>query len=518
MRFAPVLLCAGLLAAQAPPAPQDLCRVEGTAVNSVTGQPVPRASVTLENADASGEGEPARAATDSEGRFAFTAIAAGRYQLSAQHDNFQYIPPRRNGLLTLIAGDRRTDLVVRLAPLGAIAGHVRNEEGDPLENIAVSVLSYRYTSSGRQLSPVPIRQAPGPITDDQGAYRVHGLPPGKYFIWAVIAGQRPGIPPDERYASSYYPSATDDSGAAPLDLAAGQELRNIDIVLRRFHVASVRGRVTNPPAAPVDVVAENDISNPGSRADSQGRFEIRDLLPGPYSLTARATAGGKQYTAMRPIQLGPDGLEGIELTLLPPVSLDGVVRIEGNSGIKPSELHFAVAGREVRRGGTVNDDWTFSVADLPPAVYHLSLFAPGNTYQKSLRCGNTEVTVSGIDLTSGAGCDLTVTLSANGGRIEGQIVDEDGQPAPSAVVTLADSSAPTRVIGDPDIGLDGHFRAEGLAPGTYRVYAWESVDQNQFQYDPEFTKPYESYGQTVEIGEGGRKTVTLRLIPASSGQ
>jgi hypothetical protein len=58
----------------------------------------------------------------------------------------------------------------------------------------------------------------------------------------------------------------------------------------------------------------------------------------------------------------------------------------------------------------------------------------------------------------------------------------------------------------------GHFRIGGLAPGSYKAYAWEEVDVNAVRYDPEFVKPYESSAQTVEIGEGSKETASLKQI------
>jgi hypothetical protein len=52
----------------------------------------------------------------------------------------------------------------------------------------------------------------------------------------------------------------------------------------------------------------------------------------------------------------------------------------------------------------------------------------------------------------------------------------------------------------------------GIAPGTYRLYAWEVVDPNQVIYDSDFLKPYDSQAQRVEIAEGSQKSVQLTVI------
>ena len=53
----------------------------------------------------------------------------------------------------------------------------------------------------------------------------------------------------------------------------------------------------------------------------------------------------------------------------------------------------------------------------------------------------------------------------------------------------------------------------GLPPGNYTLFAWESVDGEAY-YNPEFLKSYEGQGKAVSLGEGERKSLQLRAIPA----
>jgi hypothetical protein len=54
-----------------------------------------------------------------------------------------------------------------------------------------------------------------------------------------------------------------------------------------------------------------------------------------------------------------------------------------------------------------------------------------------------------------------------------------------------------------------------LAPGEYRAYAWEDLEEGSFM-DADFMMTIEEKGDAVSFHEGDQKTVTLRLIPASS--
>ena len=66
--------------------------------------------------------------------------------------------------------------------------------------------------------------------------------------------------------------------------------------------------------------------------------------------------------------------------------------------------------------------------DVPPDIYRPTVGGGEDLFVKCIRCGPADVTESGVDLTGGAGCDLAITVSANGGHIEGTVEDDQGQP------------------------------------------------------------------------------------------
>jgi hypothetical protein len=60
----------------------------------------------------------------------------------------------------------------------------------------------------------------------------------------------------------------------------------------------------------------------------------------------------------------------------------------------------------------------------------------------------------------------------------------------------------------------GHFSITGIAPGEYKLFAWEQIEESAYQ-DPEFLKPYESQGQAITIREGSRENAQLKVISVS---
>ena len=58
----------------------------------------------------------------------------------------------------------------------------------------------------------------------------------------------------------------------------------------------------------------------------------------------------------------------------------------------------------------------------------------------------------------------------------------------------------------------GHFRLRGLIGGDYTVLAWEDPDDNV--RDPEFLNAYDNRGEKVQLDDGARKTVSVKVIAA----
>jgi hypothetical protein len=282
--------------------------------------------------------------------------------------------------------------------------------------------------------------------------------------------------------------------------------------------------------------------------DSQDGFQILQVQPGAFVLTADTSVGDKGYAARVPLQVGSTDIKDLVVPLFPTFDMSGRVQIEGAPpagsggrggasmqaaaapGILLSQIMLNLSGRYPRTMTRttadssmivstgmprVKEDGTVVFKDLAPDIYTVSFVnVPTTLYLKSMRCGSTEIGDSGIDLTGGAGCELSVVLSYNSGRIEGSVEDENGQPAASALFTLVsvESIRKSVLFKMGSVSPQGSFTIAGIAPGAYRLYAWEDVDANAVRYDPDFLKPYEARGQAVQISESGSERVTVKLI------
>jgi hypothetical protein len=473
--------------------------------------------------------------TDADGRFAFDNVEPGNYTLSAFRDGFQFQNYGVGGLygmgepIKLAPGDQRRDIVMRLIRLGVLAGRVLDEAGDPVQYVRVQAMAYQYTASGRQL----IARAAGD-TNDLGEYRISGIVPGRYYVHAkprAVQGFGPrAAAENEPLASAYYPGSPDAVAAIPIDVGAGQQVRDINITLHKGPVATVRGRVVKPEGA---TAIEMGVIIPGFEGntiqglgmqDPDGNFVIRGLPLGSYVLNARSKVGARTYSVRRLIRVSSADMEGIELRPLPPLDLTGQVRVEGGPGIKLSQMYVrlaaTIADSNDQFPGRVREDGTFTLKNVAPDLYRVTFPNLADLYVKSIRWGGADIMDSALDLTGArADAELTVILGADGGQIEGTVESEEAGTAMLTLVPSVISSyrAPYLFrLGMTD--LTGHFAIRGIAPGSYKLYAWDQVDQNGVLYDPDYLKPFEASGRTIEIQSSSKETVQLKLIRNTARQ
>ena len=108
-----------------------------------------------------------------------------------------------------------------------------DEFGEPVANASVTAWRYAYMAGARRL--MPAGQNARDTTDDQGHYRLFGLPPGDYYVSASLrpfgpeatdpSGDLPG------YANTYYPGTSNAGEAGRVTLAVAQENTGINFGL-----------------------------------------------------------------------------------------------------------------------------------------------------------------------------------------------------------------------------------------------------------------------------------------------
>jgi hypothetical protein len=129
-----------------------------------------------------------------------------------------------------------------------------------------------------------------------------------------------------------------------------------------------------------------------------------------------------------------------------------------------------------------------------------------------------EVSDDEFNVIRGTQATLEVTISSRGAHVQGTVTDADGLPAAGVWVVLVPGDARRNefhLFKQVTTDQYGRFGIRGIAPGDYKLFSWEQVEQNAWE-DPDFLKPFESKGQSVSLQEGDGKSVDLVAIRSAS--
>jgi protocatechuate 3,4-dioxygenase beta subunit len=481
--------------------------------------------------------------TDADGRFVFNGVTPGRYVVMASRDG--YVSNRgdnfrlRGELLSVAPGQHVNDIVVRLLPDGAIAGHVINEAGKALRDVSVLAMKSSYPHGRRELQDVAHA-----VTNDAGEYRIESLAPGKYFIRAKPPTSLKAKPGRQKaYVPIYYPAASDQAHSVALVLRAGEELVGIDMTLIPVHTVHIRGTVINGrtllPSKEAEVTLLSDqgetIFLPGKdfSVGGQANFDFPSVPPGSYVLVAQQSGSVREPKTMwgrTSIEVKDSNLDHVEVVVGPGVDVGGRIRVEEDGtadstkqvhygsmqGIlelqEPSSLAALTPDIDTT---TVNADGTFMFHEVPEGSYRIRFVpVPDGFYLKSLGADALE---TGIIVGRSHSPDaVELVLSLGAGRVEGS-VESDDQSFPGASVVMVPDGKDRGQPSDYQRAVTdqlGRFAMRNVVPGDYTIFAWEQIDRGAY-FDPEFLARYEDRGKAVHVEEGGQVSVKLDLIPAA---
>jgi len=511
--------------------PAEKGGISGSVIN-VAGEALRRATVRLtptpSGLPTGSRGSDLTTETDSQGNFAFDEIAPGRYSLSASRAGYIaaiYSTPR-GYVLTMAPGQKMAGVVLKLTPQSIIAGRVIDEDGEPMPGTTVSILRAAVSRDG-QTSPAPLSSF---STDADGAFAIR-VGPGRYFISAAVAQLATPVPTgssqrprrsEQVYVTMYYPEATDISAASAIDIAAGAELRGLEIRLRKVPVFRVSGKVVNAVSddpgssvARLNLIPKGSAFAPNLAARSTGlqagEFEFDQVLPGVYILETTPDGSVPALVGRQIISVGNADLDRVVVEMKPGIELRGRVLVEGNPLAKwPQIALMPVEGLNYPSDfAEVNPDGSFALAGLEPAPYRVSVGgvrAP--QFIKSIRYNVSDAIQDPIDLASSPNASLEIVISDKASAITGVVHDSTGATVPLAVVMAVQ---PRGVLPSSRTTLadeNGRFSVTGLRPGDYLIAAMDSG--NAFlQIPPEML---EKLGTAVKVGEGVTATADPRLI------
>lgn len=512
--------------------------VSGQVVLATDGTPLRKVTVTLISTServyyrfGQQPGNSLTKSTDATGHFQFGAVPPGEYRVGLDRTGFlsagRMSQQDSSQSVSVSKGQQVDGLLFRMQPAGVIRGKIVDEDGDPLTGVTVIAT----TGSGQAIN------GSGP-TNDLGEYRIAGLKPGRYFIVAQGGGQ--AIPSDGRsesdrvYAPTFFPGVMEKSGAATIDVHAGDEVEaSFGLVATRTF--SVRGQVSGLTPTNSQQRQNQGIGNIALvRPDSQwappawaqlmpdGRFNFTDVVPGTYRAIVNLPNG--EDSNLTPgtdiVEVRGSDVEGLRLAAGSTGEVRGHFRMDTGQAFDWAQLNVFLDPQEPERAqaaliAKADKDGSFTIKNVPAGNYHVIVTANSNNLLDYIV---KEVNVNGKDagdsgFTTGPGVSiLDIVASANGSAILGTVVDGDNKTvADVEVVCVPDENRRKRHDIFQRVRTDkrGQFSLRGLNPGEYTVFALREDAEDIT--DPEFVQEHQAEGQQFRLDEGEQKTVTLKF-------
>ena len=367
-------------------------------VTTSNGQPLSRAKVTL-SADpssifvAAGPTSAGKSTiADDNGKYTFQDVSPGVYLVSADAPGFARqayggkpgyfgsyngrVLPLAATPVTVTGNDRISGVNIQLMRFGALAGRVTTGKNDPVSAIPVYAVRWTYLDGNRRLLEKGRAE-----TNVRGEFRIEGLAPGQYYLYAVppVTKDRSGKAIRSKLPT-FSPNALVYREAIAVTLAAGADgfgdirLReDAKVAIRGTVVGSQRGQVSEGAVVllmedPDTPIAGGVVGTPGPTpppatqsysvitfTDTNGGFLLEGVTPGRHRLIA---LGGKNPTLnmsteegrrwMRPgtkeapgpgegsmgsteLVVGDQNVEGVAILLHPGGEITSKIGMDGKS-------------------------------------------------------------------------------------------------------------------------------------------------------------------------------------------
>ncbi len=493
--------------------------VRGRVVYDDSGQVVRRARILLVPHE-TGEHEETRAGTtNGRGEFQIEDVMPGSYFVAVEAvgllspfaiEGVDETGTSRRQRAAMLAGSFQeiqvasggtTDVVVRARRGGVMTGRVMYADGAPATNVQLLLWRKEKERLTRIITGLNVAGFAAQRTNDQGAYRVAGLPSGEYVLAVAERDTNPGASGEREYGGMSFASDAlamiyyggEEAERRVIAINAGSETAGIDITIpdrRTFAVEGVAiARRDRQPLKGATVYLRNrDVVNTETMYDGSAS-------PGAHFVM---TDGAGHWSF-------PEAPEGdYVLKVVPQVEYPSSgMAMNGNMNIA-----------NMNRGG-MNANGNVVPANVAVMTnsngnMNISIdYNPRRRYVTQER----EIKVVDSDVTG-----LTIEIPSSG-RITGTVEFEGGRPANAyTTVTLTnEAGAPLgdEVAPSAQATVQGsRFMIDGLPDENFYINASSSGDRgSQFYLKAATARGRDLLREPLRVAEGGEVT-GVRLVMA----
>ncbi|MBV8818132.1 MAG: carboxypeptidase regulatory-like domain-containing protein [Acidobacteriaceae bacterium] len=458
-----------------------------------TGRPLEQATVQLLSAP---ENELlAETETNDQGYFEFPNPPKPNMLVRASKSGYVMLDPSETKRAA-------TSTILTLTKGALITGRAFDSSGRPLRLAKVTPYVSR---ANHRIEPLPKFAA---SVDDRGAYRIYGLPPGRYIV-AVEPQPHPGN------ATPFLPKFS----AETLHLHPGEERSDID-----FHVSTgqrqiLTGTVSGASAKTGLVVfatSEHSFTPVAMIAsDANGGFAF-EAPPGSYEIFAVAPLDAYGPSNWVP---GPNPMFGrkhfdligypapdVSVALSPAVAVEAEITF----GVEPPDpTCYQSAWFTLEPLEPLAISGGFRSRVLEGGRSRIPGVSPNTRYLVRLDHLKNGCFIAALQReleTTASATNLKFVLTKTSGDLEGT-----APPASKIFVAPTyDKSVDAADVQSVVADSDGHFRIGSLGPGQYRAFAITQVASNDY-LDPQFWQDHAEQIRLITIH--ANEAAKLQLQP-----
>lgn len=549
------------------PLKQGTGRLRGRVTAADTGAAVRRAQVSISSADAGSK----TTSTDTQGRYEFRNLPAGRFTVRASKSGFletrygQSHPSKRGRPIELAEGQVVDKVDVALPRGGAISGRILDEFGDPVPDATVAAMRMQYVGGERRL----VSAGRTSTTTDLGTFRLFGLPPGEYYVSATAPHSDSPMGPVEPigegqagssrtgHAATYYPNTTNPADAQRIALTMAQEV-SADIQLFPVRLAQITGNAVASDGKPmthsmvmlIPTAMQDAFMAVAADTDKNGRFVLNGVAPGEYTVQVQSLAalmsaatqamamfGAEGKTAppsptasrefaMAKVTVAGEDINGLSITATRGARARGRVVFE--HGQAPDDLTSLRLVAEARGAhnmpldpapamAALKENGAFEMEGLAgPQAFEL-MDPPKGWFLKRVTHNGTDLTDEGYVFTPGEDVSgFEVVMTTRSQTVTGSVANARGEAVKNYTVIVfpEDESkwtgAPNRSFGTAGPDPEGRFQLSGLPAGSYLAVAVESEEDVEWT-DPEWLARAAKIAARFTLDEGATTRVQLKL-------
>ena len=423
------------------------------------------------------------ALSDSKGAFTVPALSAGEYRFTARHPDMAKASTKN---VVIQEGLATPPVEIVIDAGGAVEGDVTGLGMRPLTNALMVAFS---------LQAGTMRSA---TTDQNGYYRIDGLPPGQYVVFKSRLDERADNIPLELMSNMRLKTVTVRRGkTARLDVHdEGEDGVRIFGTVREGGEPVPRALITLLGSDRQGLLGMGVRAN---AADMNGRYELVGVKPGDYVMQVTRFQGQPVQTTFE-IEV-PEEVRDYPFEIeLPTSTITGVVLdsrgqpVDGvrvtlgseDSGLSGQSGLIGMIAENGLSQARTDEQGRFTMKSIAAGTYRVTAGArAGRGMRRRPRDGEQlygEGSLEGVVVDGSrevSGLVVTVPLA---GSITGVVLDGSNVPVAGAEVVYvdADRDRSRKRSGNPLMDLigstrpvrtgdDGRFEVRGLTPGTYSL-------------------------------------------------